>query len=46
METQTVCGISVVDGDWEKLKRFNIAELYPKPAESATAPTDNAEIKT
>lgn len=25
---QTVCGIGVVDGDWEKLKRYNLAELY------------------
>ena len=29
-----MCGISVVGGDWESLKRFNLAELYqlsPKP---------------
>lgn len=45
MVNQTVCGISVVDGDWEKLKRFNIAELYPKSAESAAASTEDAEIK-
>ncbi|KUJ10632.1 uncharacterized protein LY89DRAFT_596078, partial [Mollisia scopiformis] len=25
---QTVCGMSVVGGDWEALKRFNLAELY------------------
>ncbi|KXX78542.1 tRNA acetyltransferase TAN1 [Madurella mycetomatis] len=25
---QAVCGISVVDGDWESLKRFNLTELY------------------
>lgn len=25
---QTVCGISVVDGDWDELKRFNLTELY------------------
>ncbi|AEO67740.1 uncharacterized protein THITE_2116714, partial [Thermothielavioides terrestris NRRL 8126] len=25
---QTVCGMSVVDGDWEALKRFNLTELY------------------
>ncbi|GAB1317274.1 hypothetical protein MFIFM68171_07484 [Madurella fahalii] len=25
---QAVCGMSVVDGDWEALKRFNLTELY------------------
>ncbi|KAK4099927.1 hypothetical protein N658DRAFT_497911 [Parathielavia hyrcaniae] len=25
---QTVCGMSVVDGDWDELKRFNLTELY------------------
>jgi len=25
---QSICGISVVGGDWEALKRFNLAELY------------------
>jgi len=25
---QSICGISVVGGDWESLKRFNLAELY------------------
>ncbi|KAF4637941.1 hypothetical protein G7Y89_g155 [Cudoniella acicularis] len=25
---QTVCGMSVVGSNWEKLKRYNIAELY------------------
>lgn len=25
---QTVCGISVVPGDWETLKRYNLTELY------------------
>ncbi|KAK4194097.1 tRNA acetyltransferase TAN1 [Triangularia verruculosa] len=25
---QKVCGISVVDGDWEELKRYNLTELY------------------
>lgn len=27
-ETQNVCGMSVVDGDWEDLKRYNLSELY------------------
>lgn len=48
---QTVCGISVVGSDWEKLKRFNLAELYQlaRPASmnkadarSKTATTDEA----
>jgi hypothetical protein len=26
--TQTVCGLSVVPGDWERLKRYNLTELY------------------
>ncbi|KAK4166684.1 tRNA acetyltransferase TAN1 [Cladorrhinum sp. PSN259] len=25
---QTVCGIGVVDGDWDELKRYNLTELY------------------
>ncbi|KAK7745949.1 hypothetical protein SLS53_002669 [Cytospora paraplurivora] len=25
---QTVCGFSVVPGDWEQLKRYNLTELY------------------
>lgn len=25
---QTFCGMSVVDGDWEDLKRYNLNELY------------------
>ncbi|KAK3384763.1 hypothetical protein B0H63DRAFT_522110 [Podospora didyma] len=25
---QAVCGMSVVDGDWEELKRYNLTELY------------------
>ena len=25
---KTVCGMSVVDGDWDELKRFNLTELY------------------
>lgn len=25
---QAVCGMSVVDGDWDELKRYNLTELY------------------
>lgn len=31
---QHICGISVVDNDFERLKRYNISELYePSPKE-------------
>ena len=39
---QTFCGMSVVDGDWEAMKRFNVWELYeaalkkPQPPPSST----------
>lgn len=29
-DTQTVCGMSVVPGDWDSLKRYNLTELYKK----------------
>lgn len=32
--TQNVCGMSVVGSDYEKLKRYNLSEIYeptPKP---------------
>jgi len=33
---QTVCGMSVVENDWETLKRFNLAELFhPLPKSHA-----------
>lgn len=39
--SQTVGGMSVVGGDWEELKRFNLAELYqptkPPPVDKAEA---------
>ncbi|KAH8819622.1 hypothetical protein F5884DRAFT_20133 [Xylogone sp. PMI_703] len=31
---QTVCGMSVVDGDWESLRRFNLSELYQAAAQA------------
>ncbi|KAK7700466.1 hypothetical protein SLS64_010860 [Diaporthe eres] len=31
---QTVCGLSVVPGDWESLKRYNLTELYKLRSES------------
>ncbi|KAK3391602.1 hypothetical protein B0T20DRAFT_83670 [Sordaria brevicollis] len=29
---QTVCGMSVVDGDWDELKKYNMTELYNQAA--------------
>jgi hypothetical protein len=41
---QTVCGMSVVGGDWDKLKRFNLAELYTQnQTESKTKPEANTK---
>jgi tRNA acetyltransferase TAN1 len=36
-QRQTVCGMSVVGSDWEKLKRFNLAELYPSAPKGGAA---------
>jgi len=36
---QNVCGISVVPGDYEELKRYNLAEICePSPAQAKTEP--------
>lgn len=42
---QNLCGMSVVGGDWEVLKRYNLNELYPSGAgESASRrPNEAAE---
>ncbi|KAL2024800.1 hypothetical protein VTK56DRAFT_5621 [Thermocarpiscus australiensis] len=32
---QNVCGMSVVDGDWDELKRFNLTELYSQARTAA-----------
>ena len=38
---QTVCGMSVVENDWEEFKRFNLAELYrPTVKAGATLKAD------
>ncbi|PBP20855.1 26S protease regulatory subunit 6B [Diplocarpon rosae] len=44
---QSVCGMSVLGSDWEKLKRFNLAELYQKfrPVKETTASKDGVESK-
>ncbi|PMD67210.1 uncharacterized protein K444DRAFT_516357 [Hyaloscypha bicolor E] len=46
---QTVCGVSVVESDWESLKRFNLAELYssqrtPKAAAALASASDGAKL--
>lgn len=41
---QTVCGISVIPGDWEALKRYNLTELY-KQADSYSDVTADKEGK-
>lgn len=36
--SQNVVGMSVVGGDYDKLKRFNLAEIYdPSPKEESAA---------
>lgn len=39
---KTMCGMSVVGDDWERLKRFNLAEIYqPK---KTTGKETNEEV--
>ncbi|KAI1411514.1 hypothetical protein F5Y13DRAFT_55203 [Hypoxylon sp. FL1857] len=38
---QTFCGMSVVDGDWETLKRYNLHEIYLAAAKAASESTAN-----
>lgn len=44
-----MCGMSVVGGDWESLKRYNLSELYhpvQKPAvEPKSETTQQGEMK-
>lgn len=40
---QTICGVSVVEVDWENLKRYNLAEIYQqssKPLADLSAKTE------
>ncbi|OTA95978.1 hypothetical protein M434DRAFT_160456 [Hypoxylon sp. CO27-5] len=37
---QTFCGMSVVDGDWETLKRYNLHEIYLEAAKAASEATE------
>lgn len=34
---QSVCGMSVVDGGWDELKRYNLTELYTQGRNAQTA---------
>lgn len=36
--SQTFCGMSVVEGDWNELKRYNIRELYEAATAKAEGP--------
>lgn len=38
-EVQNVCGVSVVDGSFERLKRYNLAEIFDPTQQAAVAPT-------
>ncbi|KIN00837.1 hypothetical protein OIDMADRAFT_103573 [Oidiodendron maius Zn] len=42
---QSVCGMSVVGSDWEKLKRFNLAELYPSASRTQQGAGFKAEAE-
>jgi hypothetical protein len=39
---QTTCGMSVVGGDWENLKRYNLAEIY----QQTSKPVADLDAKT
>lgn len=42
--SQNIIGMSVVQGDYDKLKRFNLAEIYdPSPKEEPAAPTPESK---
>ncbi|CCC09470.1 unnamed protein product [Sordaria macrospora k-hell] len=40
---QTVCGMSVVDGDWDELKKYNMTELYNQAAGITSVGQKNKE---
>jgi len=43
MIQQTVCGMSVVGGDWDELKKYNLLELYGVPRKRAAEKDNSAE---
>lgn len=38
-----MCGLSVVPGDWESLKRYNLTELYKLAGEGKGEPRTSEE---
>ncbi|KAL2268149.1 hypothetical protein VTJ83DRAFT_2995 [Remersonia thermophila] len=42
---QNVCGMSVVDGDWEDLKRYNLTELYGQGRKGAATSGTTGETE-
>lgn len=45
MHAKHVCGMSIVDSDFERLKRYNISEIFdPTPKESADK-IEKADVK-
>ncbi len=42
---QTICGMSVVGGDWENLKRYNLAEIYQQATKRLADFSGNTEAK-
>lgn len=49
MSSQNIMGMSVVEGDYDQLKRYNLAELYsptPKPQASEKKESETTELKS
>lgn len=44
MTTKNICGMSVVGPDWDKLKRFNLAEIY-QPSQKGEPSAGGAEAQ-
>ena len=43
---QNICGVSVLDASFEKLKRFNLAEIFdPTPKDDARKQVSESETK-
>lgn len=42
-DRQTICGMSVVPGDWDSLKRYNLTELYKQA--STVAKKADSDVK-
>lgn len=42
---QTVCGMSVVEADWENLKRYNLAEIYQQGSKPEVQATPGRVLK-